>query len=104
MNASVDQAHRLIGARLRDPQRRCEGRIVGVDQTREAPALWVVWEDQPQAQRAELAQHELHALVQACVAPQGARHADAGRHEDSDEGSAGGASALSMTWRRTAGD
>lgn len=96
MNASVDQAHRLIGARLRDPQQRCEGRIVGVDQTRGAPALWVVWEGQPQAQRVELTQQELHELVQACVAPEKLARADES-NADEEPGHAG-------TWRRTAGD
>lgn len=97
MNASIEQAHRLIGARLRDPQRRCEGRIVGVDQTREAPALWVVWEGQPQAQRAELTPHDLHELVQACIAPK--RLADDERSADEGE-----QTAPAVTWRRTAGD
>ncbi|MDW5378301.1 hypothetical protein R6258_15360 [Halomonas sp. HP20-15] len=96
MNASVDQAHRLIGARLRDPRRRCVGRVVGVDQTREAPALLVVWEGQSQAQRAELTPHDLHELVLACVAP--TRPACAER--DTDEES----TPAVTPWRRTAGD
>lgn len=101
MNMSVDQAHRLIGARLRDPQRRCQGRIVGVDQTRETPALWVVWENQPQAQRADLTPHDLQALVEACVAPNKPAGDEAGTESSTD---ADTQSPSVVTWRRTAGD
>lgn len=65
MRDSVAQAQRLIGARLRDSQRR-EGRVVGVDQTREPPALLIVWEGQVQAARVPLSLRELDELVRSC--------------------------------------
>ncbi len=102
MNASVDQVYRLIGAWLRDSQRRCEGRVVGVDQTREAPALLIVWEGQPQAQRVELTAHDLHQLVQACVAPKRLPQ-DASDNDATDNRGDSEEAIHAVTWRRTAG-
>lgn len=67
MRDNVAQAHLLIGARLRDPQRRSMGRVVGVDQTRDPPALLIVWEGRVQAARVPLSVRELHELVKSCV-------------------------------------
>ncbi|WP_089726333.1 hypothetical protein [Modicisalibacter muralis] len=67
MHDSVAQAHHLIGARLRDPQRRSMGQVVGVDQTRDLPALLIIWEGQVTPARVPLSVRELHELVQACV-------------------------------------
>lgn len=66
MNDSVTQAQRLIGARLRDPRRRRQGCIIGIDQNRGQPALLIVWEGQGQAERVPLTAQELRTLVQAC--------------------------------------
>lgn len=67
MRDSVTQAHHLIGARLRDPQRRTMGQVVGVDQTRDLPALLIIWEGQVAPARVPLSVRELRELVQACV-------------------------------------
>ena len=67
MRDSVAQAHHLIGARLRDPQRRFMGQVVGVDQTRDLPALLIIWEGQVTPARVPLSVRELHELVHACV-------------------------------------
>lgn len=67
MRDSVAQAHHLIGARLRDPQRQRMGQVVGVDQTRDLPALLIIWEGQTTPARVPLSVRELHELVQACV-------------------------------------
>lgn len=67
MRDNVAQAHLLIGARLRDPQRGSMGCVVGVDQTRDLPALLIVWEGQVQAARVPLSARELHELVKSCV-------------------------------------
>ncbi|MCG7600556.1 hypothetical protein MHM84_12210 [Halomonas sp. McH1-25] len=66
MNDSVTQAQRLIGARLRDPRRRRQGCIIGIDQNGGQPALLIVWEGQGRAERVPLPPHELRTLVQAC--------------------------------------
>lgn len=81
MRDSVAQAHLLIGATLRDPQRQREGRVVGVDQTRDVPALWMVWSDQARAERVTLSRPELSRLVEGCVPlKQPAPAADNKRH------------------------
>lgn len=77
MHDSVAQAQRLIGARLRDSRRHRQGRIVGVDQAREHPALLIVWEGQVSAERVSLPAHELQALVASCDAAQPAAKAEA---------------------------
>lgn len=70
MRNSVTQVQSLLGARLRDSRHRRLGRIVGVDQTRDLPALLIVWEGQMSPERVSLSAEELRELVGACVAAQ----------------------------------
>ncbi|MHB0775757.1 hypothetical protein [Halomonas sp. WWR20] len=65
MRDYVPQAHLLIGSTLRDARHDRQGRIVGVDQSRHAPAIFVVWSGQPQAERVALEMDQLRALVRA---------------------------------------
>ncbi|MBZ9540362.1 hypothetical protein KGQ90_15695 [Modicisalibacter tunisiensis] len=67
MRDCVAQAHLLIGATLRDPERQREGRVVGVDQTREAPALWILWVEGAGAERVVMSHRELAALAAGCT-------------------------------------
>ncbi|MEC9482080.1 MAG: hypothetical protein UMU75_01990 [Halomonas sp.] len=84
MRDSVTQAQHLIGATLHDPQRRRQGRIVGVDQTRDLPALLIVWDGQGQAERVALPVRELRDLVTACMAA--ATRKVAGASHDKESG------------------
>lgn len=68
MRNSVAQIQHLLGACLRDPQRRRTGRIVGIDQTRDQPALLIIWEGQTLTERVTLPVNELQSLVTACMA------------------------------------
>lgn len=82
MSDSVTQTQYLIGARLRDPRHSRLGRVVGIDQTRDTPALLIVWEGQRHAERVPLSTQELRDLVTACIAsrpvPAALRARDAG--------------------------
>ncbi|WP_164999495.1 hypothetical protein [Salinicola tamaricis] len=46
MQQTILNAHRLIGETLREPGRERLGRIVGVDQARRVPLVFVLWQDQ----------------------------------------------------------
>ncbi|WP_459872935.1 hypothetical protein [Halomonas shantousis] len=71
MRDYVPQAHLLVGSTLRDARHDRQGRIVGVDQSRHAPAIFVVWSGQAKGERVALEVDELHGLVQAFLeAPQ----------------------------------
>ncbi|MBZ9557714.1 MULTISPECIES: hypothetical protein [unclassified Modicisalibacter] len=117
MRDSVAQAHLLIGATLRDPQRQREGRVVGVDQTRDVPALWLVWSDQSRAERVTLSRPELSRLVEGCAPQQRAAPAiddDGGRRANVAAGAdrvrrsgsevRGGASPAAVALKRTGGE
>ncbi|WP_110668915.1 hypothetical protein [Salinicola halophilus] len=59
-------AHRLIGESVREPgQERC-GKIVGVDQSRATPVVFVIWQGQEGIHRVELTVDELRQLAHAC--------------------------------------
>lgn len=77
MQDSVDGIHTLLGSRLRDAHRNRVGRIVGIDQTRETPALLVAWSEGRGIERVPVSREELRALVASSVAQE--PH-DAGRH------------------------
>lgn len=66
MNETRINAHRLIGESVREPKQQYSGRIVGVDQSRAEPVLFVIWQDQPGIHRIELTFDELRELSQAC--------------------------------------
>lgn len=70
MRNSLTHVQPLLGARLRDSRQRRLGRIVGIDQTRDPPALLIVWEGQTSTERVSLSAQELRELVSTCVAAQ----------------------------------
>ncbi|WP_110685395.1 hypothetical protein [Salinicola aestuarinus] len=66
MDKTRINAHRLIGESVREPgQERC-GRIVGVDQSRATPVVFVIWQEQEGIHRVELTFDELRQLAGAC--------------------------------------
>ncbi len=66
MQQTILNAHRLIGETLREPGRERLGRIVGVDQARRVPLVFVLWQDQQGIQRIELSVDDLRRLVASC--------------------------------------
>lgn len=66
MQQTILNAHRLIGETLREPGRERLGRIVGVDQARRVPVVFVLWQGQQGIQRIELSVDDLRQLVAAC--------------------------------------
>lgn len=66
MQDMVINAHRLIGETIREPGEERRGRIVGVDQSRAVPVIFVIWHGQEGIQRIELAFDELRQLAEAC--------------------------------------
>ncbi|MGB8713540.1 MAG: hypothetical protein WCD50_10485 [Onishia taeanensis] len=67
MDKAVADTHCLLGSQLRDPDSGRLGRIVGIDQSREAPALLVNW-GQSGVERVALSVTELSDLVTASLA------------------------------------
>lgn len=67
MDKAVADTHCLLGSRLRDPDSGRQGRIVGIDQSRETPALLVNW-GQSGVERVSLSTAELSDLVTASLA------------------------------------
>jgi len=65
MRDFVQQAHRLVGVMLRDGHRNRQGRITGVDQSRDTPAVYVAWSGQSRCERVALSIEELRTLVSA---------------------------------------
>ncbi|KFF47939.1 hypothetical protein GY26_17325 [Gammaproteobacteria bacterium MFB021] len=66
MQQTILNAHRLIGETLREPGRERLGRIVGVDQARRVPVVFVLWQGQQGIQRIELSVDDLRRLVASC--------------------------------------
>jgi len=66
MQDSIINAHRLIGETIHDPGEDRRGRIVGVDQSRSVPVIFVIWQEQTGIQRFELTRDELRQLTEAC--------------------------------------
>ncbi|WP_108843105.1 hypothetical protein ACUN8C_03850 [Kushneria sp. Sum13] len=60
--------HQLLGSTLRDARRERQGRIVGIDQTREHPVIDVIWQGQPRAERIIITCDQLRDLVRASLA------------------------------------
>lgn len=67
MDKAVADTHCLLGSQLRDPDSGRLGRIVGIDQSREIPALLVNW-GQSGVERVALSITELSDLVTASLA------------------------------------
>ncbi|WP_251977952.1 hypothetical protein [Salinicola avicenniae] len=87
MQDTITNAHRLIGENIREPgEARC-GRIVGVDQYRAQPVIFVIWQGQEGIHRFELTFDELGQLAEACIERQdrGARReSTVDQHDDAD--------------------
>lgn len=64
----VSGVHQLLGSTLRDARRERQGRIVGIDQTREHPVIDVIWQGQPRAERIIITCDQLRDLVRASLA------------------------------------
>lgn len=86
----VSGVHQLLGSTLRDARRERQGRIVGIDQTREHPVIDVIWQGQPRAERIIITCDQLRDLVRASLAreaakTQGAASTDAALGQVSDK-------------------
>jgi hypothetical protein len=66
MHDNIINAHRLIGETIHEPETERRGRIVGVDQSRSVPVIFVIWQEQSGIQRFELTRDELRQLADAC--------------------------------------
>lgn len=64
----VSGVHQLLGSTLKDARRERQGRIVGIDQTREHPVIDVIWQGQPRAERIIITCDQLRDLVRASIA------------------------------------
>ncbi len=64
----VSGVHQLLGSTLKDARRERQGRVVGIDQTREPPVIDVIWQGQPRAERIIITCDQLRDLVRASVA------------------------------------
>lgn len=64
----VYNVHQLLGSTIRDARRDRNGRVVGIDQTRDHPVIDIVWEGQTRAERVTITRDQLQALVEACHA------------------------------------
>lgn len=70
MQDNIINAHRLIGETIRDPEEKRLGKIVGVDQSRSVPVIFVIWQERAGIQRFELTRDELRQLADACCRAQ----------------------------------
>lgn len=105
MQDNITNAHRLIGETIREPGDERRGRIVGVDQARVVPVIFVIWHEQPGIQRVELARGELRQLADACArasAVDDGASGERGRKRDSAP-STGEASSMPALNRRRVG-
>ncbi len=73
MQDTIINAHRLIGETIQEPGEPRRGRIVGVDQSRAVPVIFVIWQEQSGIQRFELTRDELSQLASACLRRQSGR-------------------------------
>ncbi|MBZ9566204.1 hypothetical protein [Modicisalibacter tunisiensis] len=98
----------MIGATLRDPERQREGRVVGVDQTREAPALWILWVEGAGAERVVMSHRELAALAAGCtgagVPPAPLKGGRARRADERHDEEGAAESSADIPRRRVSGD
>ena len=83
MQDNIINAHRLIGETIRDPEEKRLGKIVGVDQSRSVPVIFVIWQEQAGMHRFELTRDELRQLTHACCRAQskGRDHRASGHDE-----------------------
>lgn len=85
MQETIINAHRLIGETIRESgEERC-GRIVGVDQSRSVPVVFVIWQGQEGIHRVELTVDELRQLSEACHRRQPRQAEMDGTPQDEDE-------------------
>ncbi|MFC0266669.1 hypothetical protein [Kushneria aurantia] len=87
----VSGVHQLLGSTLRDSRRERQGRIVGIDQTREHPVIDIVWQGQAKAERTIITFDQLDDLVRACA------QRDSGSKAPCDAEANGGGSEPSAT-------
>lgn len=90
MNKAVADTHCLLGSQLRDPDSGRQGRIVGIDQARETPALLVNW-GQAGVERVTLSVTELSDLVAASLAHERNTRRETASDARQSSGSASGA-------------
>lgn len=84
----VSGVHQLLGSTLRDARRERQGRIVGIDQTREHPVIDVIWQGQPRAERIIITCDQLRDLVRASLARDAAARAKGAAVTDAYAGQA----------------
>ncbi|WP_115854792.1 hypothetical protein [Kushneria indalinina] len=77
--------HQLLGSTLKDARRERQGRIVGIDQTREHPVIDVIWQGQPRAERIIITCDQLRDLVRASLARAAAQTQKTASTDDSQE-------------------
>jgi len=84
MQDTIINAHRLIGENIREPETERRGRIVGVDQSRSVPFIFVIWQQQSGIQRFELTRDELRQLADACGRARSTDHDTQAERKDDD--------------------
>lgn len=84
MHDNIINAHRLIGETIHEPETERRGRIVGVDQSRSVPVIFVIWQEQPGIQRFELTRDELRQLADACGRSRSADRDKKAEHKGDD--------------------
>ncbi|WP_110655403.1 hypothetical protein [Salinicola halimionae] len=95
MHDNIINAHRLIGETIHEPETERRGRIVGVDQSRSVPVIFVIWQEQSGIQRFELTRDELRQLAEACSRRSPGHDAQATRKDDDTSASLGDATFVS---------
>ncbi|MGM8932490.1 hypothetical protein [Salinicola halophyticus] len=86
MQDNIINAHRLIGETIHEPETERRGRIVGVDQSRSVPVIFVIWQEQSGIQRFELTRDELRQLAEACGRARPADHDTKAERKSDDTG------------------
>lgn len=87
MRNSVDDVQLLLGSRIRDARRDRMGRIVGVDQTRDVPALLIAWAGTRGVVRVDISRDELRGLLaarQSISVKRPATRTSGGRDDDAE--------------------
>ncbi|OLO02792.1 MULTISPECIES: hypothetical protein [Salinicola] len=104
MQDNIINAHRLIGEIIHDPGEERRGKIVGVDQARSTPVIFVIWQERAGIQRFELTRDELRQLADACCRPRPTAQDRRGRgSDDAPVSSDDGVSASSAFAQRRVG-
>ncbi|WP_139313657.1 hypothetical protein [Salinicola sp. MH3R3-1] len=86
MQDNIINAHRLIGETIHEPETERRGRIVGVDQSRAVPVIFVIWQEQSGIQRFELTRDELRQLAEACGRARSTGHGTKAERKSNDTG------------------